>query len=92
MRMLIIVMTLFLTVCIPAVAADDPVNDASAGATKAEECTACHNTPISLKGRGVDMIAEQIIAIRAGDQKHPPGLGELSEEDIADIAAYLDNL
>jgi cytochrome c553 len=85
-------MTLFLTVCIPAMAADDPANDASAGASKAEDCTACHNSPISLNGRGVDTIAEQIIAIRAGDQKHPPGLGELSEEDIVDIAAYLDNL
>ena len=92
MKMPIIVMTLFLTVCIPAVAADDPANDTSAGASKAEDCAACHNTPISLKGRGVDMIAEQIIAIRAGDQEHPPGLGELSEEDIADIATYLDNL
>jgi cytochrome c553 len=72
------------------VAVADAAGDASAGVTKAEICTGCHNTPVSLKGRSPDAIADQIYAIRAGERSHPPGLATLSEEDIADIAAYLD--
>jgi len=79
----------FLTYC-SSVVADEATGDASAGATKAETCAGCHSTPVSLKGRGSEAIADQINAIRAGEQSHPPGLAALSEEDIADIAAYLD--
>lgn len=64
--------------------------DADAGAAPAAACTACHNAMVSLKGRSAKTIAEQTKAIRAGDVKHPPGLAELSDKDIADIAAYLD--
>ena len=64
--------------------------DAAAGESKAEGCAACHNAVVSLSGRGADAIAGQMKAIRSGDKDHPPGLADLSDEDIADIAAYLD--
>jgi cytochrome c553 len=64
--------------------------DVAAGAAKAEACSGCHNAVLSLNGRGADAITDQIKAIRSGDKDHPPGLADLSDEDIADIAAYLD--
>ena len=85
MRAVIILMAGFLA-CFQAVA----VGDADAGAAKAKDCTGCHNSIVSLKGRGADAIAGQTKAIRSGAKVHPPGVAELSEEDIADIAAYLD--
>ena len=83
MRVLIF-LTAFLS-CLHAAAADD-----ATGAAESAACAACHNTMVNLKGRGAAAIAEQIGAIRAGEKAHPPGLAELSEEDIAIIAAYLD--
>ena len=86
MRAVIILMAGFLA-CLQAVA----VGDADAGAAKAKDCTGCHNSIVSLKGRGADAIAGQTKAIRSGTERHPPaGVEELSDEDIADIAAYLD--
>ena len=73
------------------VTAEETPGDASAGAQKAKSCMGCHNSPISLKGRGVEEIAEQIKAILDGDKDHPPGLAELREEDIRDIATYLND-
>lgn len=64
--------------------------DAATGESKAEGCAACHNAIVSLNGRGADAIADQMKAIRSGDRNHPPGLADLSDEDIADIAVYLD--
>jgi cytochrome c553 len=91
MRVLIILIAVFLA-CFQAVAADSATGDADAGAAKAEDCTACHNAMVDLRGRGADAIASQTKAIRAGNKAHPPGIAELSDEDIADIAAYLDVL
>ena len=93
MRMLIILFTAILGFVVGnflVFANDDNSGDAALGATKAQDCTACHNSMISLKGRGADTIADQINAIRSGDQNHPPGLEELKEVDILDIAAFLD--
>ena len=45
--------------------------------------------PVS-NGSGSDAIAGQMKAIRSGDKDQSPGLADLSDEDIADIAAYLD--
>ncbi len=64
--------------------------DAPAGADKAAACLGCHNAVISLKGRGVSVIAAQMQAIRAGEAPHPPGLAGLTDDDIAAIAAWLD--
>jgi cytochrome c553 len=64
--------------------------DAAAGESKAEGCAGCHNAVVSLNGSGADAIVGQMKAIRSGDKDHPPGLADLSDEDIADIAAYLD--
>ncbi len=71
------------------VIADEPAGDAQAAAAKAKSCAACHNAMVSLKGRGTDVITGQIKAIRTGDKEHPPGLASLCEEDLKDIAAYL---
>jgi cytochrome c553 len=62
----------------------------AAGDNKAEACLGCHNAMVSLNGRGAGTIVSQIQAIRSGDKAHPPGLAELSDEAIAEIAAYLD--
>ncbi len=64
--------------------------DAAAGAEKAAGCKGCHNAMVNLNGRGADVIAAQTRAIRAGEKAHPPGIAGLCDEDIADIAAYLD--
>jgi cytochrome c553 len=90
MRVLIIMMTVF-QACLQTVAADIATGDADAGAAKAKDCTSCHNAVVSLKGRGADTIASQTKAIRSANKSHTPaGFEELSDEDIADIAAYLD--
>ena len=85
-----ILMAIFLAYGL-ALAAEQASGDASAGTAKAENCIACHNALISLKDRGADTIGNQIKAIRAGSRGHPPGLADLSDEDIADIAAYLND-
>lgn len=69
--------------------ADEDETAAAAAAETSAACTGCHNTPISLNGTGVDNIIEGINAIRAGSRSHPTELTELSEEDIAIIAEFL---
>ena len=64
--------------------------DTELGAEKAKVCAGCHNAMINLNGRGADAIAAQSKAIREGTKPHPPGVEGLSDEEIADIAAYLD--
>jgi len=60
---------------------------------KAESCMDCHGVDgIDLSGTGADIIATLIKSIRAGDTKHPPGLENLSDEDIAEIAKILDRI
>lgn len=72
------------------VAAGETHGDVEAGANKATACAACHNAMISLKDRGVETIIEQSKAIQSGEKQHPTGLAGLNEQDLADIAAYLD--
>jgi cytochrome c553 len=58
---------------------------------KAEMCVACHsNAEVILKNTGADSIAEKMKSIRAGDTKHPPGLENLSDDQITEIAKRLD--
>ena len=60
---------------------------------KAESCMDCHGVDgIDLSGTGADIIATLIKSIRAGDTNHPPGLENLSDEDIAEIAKILDRI
>jgi cytochrome c553 len=85
MRTLIILSAVFFAHSQTAVA-----GDTAPGETKAETCAGCHNAMASLNGRGADAIAGQMKAIRSGDKEHLLELTDLSDEDIADIAAYLD--
>ena len=58
---------------------------------KAEMCIACHsNDDVILKNTGADSIAEKMKSIRAGDTRHPPGLENLSDDQITEIAEWLD--
>jgi cytochrome c553 len=89
MRTAVILAASFLALYLP-VAAAEVVGDADAGAAKAVGCKGCHNSVVNLNGRGADTIAAQTKAIRSGAKQHPPGVTDLSDDDIADIAAYLD--
>lgn len=73
--------------------------DADAGKTKAATCAACHgangigasDTYPNLAGQHSDYIVKQLKAFKNGDRKDPlmaPMAAPLSEQDMADIAAY----
>lgn len=89
MRTNVMLTAALLTSCMYAVAAE-VTGDAAAGAAKAAGCMGCHNSTVNLRGRGADTIAAQTKAIRSGAKQHPPGVADLCDVDIADIAAYLD--
>jgi mono/diheme cytochrome c family protein len=58
---------------------------------KSERCIECHqSSEVVLRGQGVETITAKIVAIRAGDARHPPGVGGLREEEIAEVAEILD--
>lgn len=92
-----------LNLAIPAAHAD---GDAQAGRVKAETCIGCHgiegykNTYPTfrvpkLKGQHGAYITLALKAYRSGDREHPTmrsQAGVLSDQDIADIAAYIDSL
>jgi cytochrome c553 len=81
MRTLLISIAMFLTITGTAVAADAD-----------DVCMKCHDPDgnTSLAGAGVGSLIEKMTAIRDGDVKHPPVLKDLSDEDIAALAAALD--
>ncbi|XQW85314.1 c-type cytochrome [Thalassotalea piscium] len=73
--------------------------DAQAGKTKAAVCAACHgangisvaDTYPNLAGQHADYIVKQLKAFQAGTRKDPvmsPMAMPLSEQDMADVAAY----
>ena len=81
--------------------------DAAAGAKKAEMCNGCHSIPgyqasfpevhkvPMIAGQGSGYIASALAAYRKGDRKHPSMraiAGSLSDQDIADLAAYFEQL
>ncbi len=85
MRDLIFLTAFFLVYSAPATAGDsDELFD------RAEACLSCHKVVASLTGRGASVIADQMKAIRAGEKDHAPGLADLTDEEIAEIAAFLD--
>ncbi len=74
-----------------AAGAHEEKSPAGEAVAKSERCIACHeNKEIVLKNQGADTITAKIKSIRAGDAKHPPGVGGLREEEIAEVAAILD--
>ncbi|MEH6595542.1 MAG: c-type cytochrome [Colwellia polaris] len=77
--------------------------DADAGKTKAATCAACHgsngigasDTFPNLAGQHADYIVKQLKAFKSGDRKDPlmsPMAAPLSEQDMADVAAYFSAL
>jgi cytochrome c553 len=80
MRTLLISIAMFLTIT------------GTAGAGAADACMTCHgpDAKYSLVGTGVDVLVEKMTAIRDDGVKHPPLLTDLTDEDLATIAATLD--
>lgn len=77
--------------------------DADAGKVKAATCAACHgangigstDTYPNLAGQHSDYIVKQLKAFKSGDRKDPlmgPMAAPLSEQDMADVAAYFASL
>ena len=74
-----------------AAGAHEEKSPASEALAKSQSCIECHeNLEVVLANQGVDTITAKIKSIRAGDAKHPPGVGGLREEEIAEVAAILD--
>lgn len=69
-----------------AVSGSAMAGDAEAGAEKATICLDCHMAD-DFSGLGAAEIEALIVAARGGED-HPPEIGELAAEDIADVAAY----
>jgi cytochrome c553 len=61
--------------------------DAAAGKTKADTCMDCHAGE-DFEGMSAAEIADAIRAALKGEIKHPPGVDEISEADVDDVAAY----
>jgi cytochrome c553 len=58
---------------------------------KVQACMGCHNKMVNLKGRGIETIISQTMAIKSSKKPHPPaGIKELSDEDIAAFAAFIE--
>ena len=86
-----------------AVAQGAPKGNAEAAKTKVSMCIGCHGLvgyktafPVvyslpMIGGQSSDYIVKALQAYRAGDRNHPSMLGvakTLSDQDIADLAAY----
>jgi cytochrome c553 len=78
-----------------AIAAGDP----TAGKQKSQTCAACHGpdgnsvSPVwpSLAGQGAAYLRKQLLDLRSGERRNDqmsPMAANLSDEDIADLAAY----
>ena len=95
MRITILALAVLIPLCGPAWAGGDP----KAGEEKAATCAACHGAggaaPISpqypiLAGQHEDYLAQALQQYQSGERKNMimAGLAALSEQDIADLAAY----
>jgi cytochrome c553 len=88
-------------------AQDAKPGDAGAGEKKIAMCEGCHNLPRyqssfpevykvpMIAGQNAKYIASALTAYRKGDRKHPTMraiAGSLSDQDIADVAAYYSQL
>jgi cytochrome c553 len=92
-----------LAACLPAARAQD----AQAGQQKVAMCIGCHGIPgyqasfpevykvPAIAGQGAKYIVTALTAYRKGDRKHPTMraiAGSMSDQDIADVAAYYEQL
>ena len=83
--------------------AEETKGDAKAGASKIAMCIGCHGIPgyqasfpqvhkvPMISGQGAKYIASALEAYKKGERKHPTMRGiadTLTEQDIADVAAY----
>lgn len=86
--------------CLPAVSM---AGDAEAGKAKSSTCAACHGAEgispndlwPNLAGQKEGYLIKQLKAFRDGDRKDPmmaPMAAPLSDEDIANLAAYFSSL
>jgi cytochrome c553 len=88
-------------------AQDAKPGDVAAGEKKIAMCEGCHNLPRyqssfpevykvpMIAGQNAKYIASALVAYRKGERKHPTmrGIaGSLSDQDIADVAAYYSQL
>ncbi|MDQ6681128.1 MAG: c-type cytochrome [Pseudomonadota bacterium] len=88
-------------------AQDAKPGDKAAGATKVSLCIGCHNIPRyqssfpevykvpQIAGQNAKYIASALTAYRKGDRKQPTMraiAGSLSDQDIADVAAFYEDL
>jgi cytochrome c553 len=88
---------------LPATLAPAAAADAAAGKTKAAKCTVCHgldglaknpDAP-NLAGDSANYIRKQLDAYKSGERKDPQMsimAKSLSDEDIADLAAWYSSL
>jgi len=87
--------------------AQDVKGDAGAGATKIAMCIGCHGLPgyqssfptvykvPKIAGQNAKYIVAALNGYKSGDRKHPSmrGVaGSLSDQDMADVAAYYEHL
>jgi cytochrome c553 len=90
-----------------AFAQDAKPGDAAAGEKKAAMCNGCHSIPgyqasfpevykvPKIAGQGSRYIVSSLMGYRKGDRKHPSMraiAGSLSDQDMADVAAYYEKL
>jgi cytochrome c553 len=81
--------------------------DAAAGVKKAAMCNGCHSIPgyqssfpevykvPKIAGQGSKYLVSALMSYRKGDRKHPTMraiAGSLSDQDMADLAAYYEQL
>jgi cytochrome c553 len=97
-RRLVVTTTLVLSLLAGAASAQD-AGDATAGATKAATCTACHGLngnsanpewPV-LAGQNANYLRDQIGRFRTGKRVNPlmlPMVQSLTDQDVADLAAF----
>jgi len=82
-----------------AISAAQAAGDPAAGKTKSATCVACHGAdgnsvnPLwpKLAGQHAEYITKQLMDFKAGDRKNStmsPMAAPLSEQDVADLAAY----
>ena len=92
--------------CLLAVPSVHAQGDVDAGRVKSWTCTGCHGSEAykntyptysvpKLRGQSAAYIATALKAYRAGERMHPTmnaQAGSMTDEDIADIAAYIASL
>lgn len=102
-----LLITLLLPLALAGLASTAQAQDAAAGAKKNAMCIGCHGIPgyqasfpqihkvPMIAGQNAKYIAAALVAYQKGERKHPSMravAASLSEQDIADLAAYYSQL